>query len=277
VFRWAQIVLGGLDNRLARLEVNRACWKTSTPWIDGAIEGLDGQMRLFVPPDGPCYECTLSQLDWKLLEARRSCNPLSRGEMIAGKVPTVSTVSSLIAALQCQEAVKWLHGISDFAGQGLVFHGRQNELYRVSYQRKADCLAHETFGEPIRLGAPATGVRVGDLLKRAQAELGPEAVVELNQEIVRELECPGCGRREEILAPVGKVAEEQARCPACQQERIAHMLCELDRDCGLMDRTAAEIGIPPFDVVSARSGDRRIGLWFDGDAASVLGDLAHAD
>ncbi|HXE52352.1 MAG TPA: ThiF family adenylyltransferase, partial [Tepidisphaeraceae bacterium] len=66
VFRWADVVLGGLDNREARLAINRACWKTNRPWIDGAIEQIQGTARVFAP-DGPCYECTMSETDWKLL------------------------------------------------------------------------------------------------------------------------------------------------------------------------------------------------------------------
>src|SRR5215212_6525009 len=80
VFRWADIVLGGLDNREARLAINRACWRLGKPWIDGAIEQIRGIARVFVP-DGPCYECTMSRIDWDLLQKRRSCNLLSRSEM----------------------------------------------------------------------------------------------------------------------------------------------------------------------------------------------------
>src|SRR5947209_14645951 len=35
VFRWADVVLGGLDNREARLSINRNCWRVNRPWIDG--------------------------------------------------------------------------------------------------------------------------------------------------------------------------------------------------------------------------------------------------
>jgi adenylyltransferase/sulfurtransferase len=275
VFRWAQIVICGLDNREARLEVNRNCWKTGTPWLDGAIEALDGQMRLFVPPEGPCYECTMSQLDWKLLEARRSCTLLSRGDMEAGKVPTISTVSSVIAALQCQEAVKWLHGISDLGGQGIIFNGRQNEFYRVTYQRKPECYSHETLGEIVPLCAGVAEVRLGDLLERAKSRLGPGAVIDLNREVLRELECPQCGRREEILTSLGQVKEQDTRCRACNVLRTAHTLHELDENCGLLDRTAAQIGVPPFDILSARCGAHTLALFFDRDAAAVLGELNH--
>ena len=102
VFRWADIIIGGLDNREARLSINRNCWKCSKPWIDGAIQQIDGVARVFIPethplgqPTAPCYECTMSQTDWKLLQLRRSCNLLSKSEMEAGKTPTTPTIRLL--------------------------------------------------------------------------------------------------------------------------------------------------------------------------------------
>lgn len=275
VFHWAQIVIGGLDNREARLEISRNCWKTTTPWVDGGIEGLDGQMRLFVPPDDPCYECTMSEADWKLLEARRSCALLSRGEMQAGKVPTTSTVSSVIAGLQCQEAVKWLHGRSEFAGKGLVFKGLTNEFYEVVYQRKKGCYGHEALGELVPLHAGVQDLSLGAILEKARSELGADAALELNRDVLRELECPNCHTRTERLASLGTVTEAQARCPACETERIPHVLHEIDGDCGLLAKTPAEIGVPPFDIVTARCGEKEIALFFDADAPAVLGELAH--
>src|SRR3954468_16611474 len=104
VFRWADIVIGGLDNREARLAINRSCWRVGKPWIDGAIEQINGTARIFVPDpagENPCYECTMSEMDWKLLQHRRSCNLLTRPEMeTGGRTPTTPTVSSIIAGVQ---------------------------------------------------------------------------------------------------------------------------------------------------------------------------------
>src|ERR1043165_199093 len=47
VFLWADIVICGLDNRLARMFVNSSCARTGRAWIDGAIEGLSGIVRVF--------------------------------------------------------------------------------------------------------------------------------------------------------------------------------------------------------------------------------------
>ena len=76
LFAWADIILAGLDNREARLWINRCAWKTNRPWIDGAIEGINGVARVFLPGRAPCYECTLGETDWAILDRRMSCNLL---------------------------------------------------------------------------------------------------------------------------------------------------------------------------------------------------------
>ena len=49
-FRWAEVVVGALDNREARVFVNAACARVGRPWIDGGIEVLHGIARGFAPP-----------------------------------------------------------------------------------------------------------------------------------------------------------------------------------------------------------------------------------
>ncbi len=55
------VVIGCLDNREARLAVNRFCYWVNKPWVDGAIQELLGLVRVFVPGQGACYECTLTE------------------------------------------------------------------------------------------------------------------------------------------------------------------------------------------------------------------------
>ncbi|MCW5962654.1 MAG: ThiF family adenylyltransferase [Bryobacterales bacterium] len=88
VFDWADVIIGGLDNREARLFLNRAAWKLGKPWIDGAIEGLNGVARVFEAGKPACYECTLGEVDWAILNRRMSCNLLTSADEEAGKVAT---------------------------------------------------------------------------------------------------------------------------------------------------------------------------------------------
>ena len=50
LFADVDLVIGCLDNREARLWVNRQCWKVGTPWIDAGIQEIQGVVKVFVPP-----------------------------------------------------------------------------------------------------------------------------------------------------------------------------------------------------------------------------------
>jgi molybdopterin/thiamine biosynthesis adenylyltransferase len=275
VYRWADVILGGLDNREARVAINLAAARAGKVWIDGAIERLDGVARVFDPATGPCYECTMGENDWKMLEARRSCALLSRGEMEQGKVPTTPTTASIVAGVQVQEAVKYLHGLDVIAGQGFIFDGTYHQSYLVNYTRKEDCPAHDA-DEPVEvLVGGAADTRVGDLLERVRSDLGPEAVLETGRDLLASLHCTGCGEDEPIFASLGKVTEAQGRCPRCRQPRTPSMFHTIDGGrADLRDKTLAEIGIPPWDVLGGRAGLSQRFYELGGDRASVLGALS---
>ena len=272
---WADAILGGLDNREARVAINRGAALAGKPWIDGAIEVLSGVARVFDPASGACYECTMSEVDWKILESRRSCALLTREEMLEGKVPTTPTIGSIVAAFQVQEMVKQLHGLPTLAGQGLAIDGMSGETYRVRYPRKPDCMGHDRCGCLERLGRGVADVRLGDLLAQARRTLGPEATVGLSRDVIARLVCPACGEAQDVFKSLGKVTEREAACPSCGQTRVPETLLTLGLEDGLEDRTFEQLGAPPYDVVCARSGDKAIWYWFDGDADRVLGPLSH--
>jgi molybdopterin/thiamine biosynthesis adenylyltransferase len=276
VFRWADVIIGGLDNREARLSINRNCWRMNRPWIDGAIEQIQGTARVFAP-DGPCYECTMSQTDWKLLQMRRSCNLLSRPEMERGKTPTTPTISSIIAGVQCQEAVKLLHGLATIKGRGWVFDGLSTEAYQVEFQRKEDCYSHEILAEIVALDAGVETITVREVLAEARRRLGPSAELELARDVLEKLVCPQCKREEMLFASLGKISGDKALCPNCADVRRQVVTFYKVRGTeDFLDRTFAQIGVPPFDVVIARTRERAIGLEFAGDAHAVLGPLLGA-
>jgi adenylyltransferase/sulfurtransferase len=273
VFHWADVVIAGLDNREARLAVNRACFKTNTPMIDGATEVLQGVVRVFVPPDGACYECSLSKTDWELMKERRGCAGMKREGLPALHIATTSVTASVVAAIQCQEAIKLLHGLGTLAGQGLVFNGIANDAYTFRINFSDECNSHETFERIVPLGRPASGLTVGGLLDRARADLGAGAVLEFNQEILLALRCPRCDIEEPVMRPLGSVSEDAALCPRCRTERAPVKAPSVVGGEPFLARTFAEIGVPRFDIVAGRKGLTRIGYEFSGDGASVLGPL----
>ena len=111
LFADVDVVIGCLDNREARLWVNRQCWKVGTPWVDSGIQEIQGVVKVFVPPDSACYECAMTERDYQLLNVRYSCPLLRRDQILEGKVPTAPTIASMMGALEVQEALKLIHGL----------------------------------------------------------------------------------------------------------------------------------------------------------------------
>jgi adenylyltransferase/sulfurtransferase len=275
LFAWADVILGGLDNREARLWINRSAWKLNKPWIDGAIEGINGVARVFLPGKPACYECTLGETDWALLERRMSCNLLTREDTEAGKIATTPTTSSVIAGIQVQEAVKLLHGLPVLAGKGFVFEGLNHSSYVVEYSENPDCQSHHTIKELILLPQKSNEIRVRDLYARAQKDLeSTEVVLEFSRDVIHKLKCPTCGDEQLQFVPVGKLRYAEGKCPEDGSMRIvetAHSFCGIEN---YGEMTLDAIGLPLYDVFTARSESREIGYLIAGDAPEVLGVLA---
>ncbi len=273
VYRWADVILGGLDNREARVAINLSAARVGKPWIDGAIERLDGVARVFDAASGPCYECTMSEIDWQMLEARRSCALLTREEMQQGKVPTTPTSSSIIAGIQVQEAVKMLHQLPSIAGQGFVLDGTNHQSYLVSYSRLEECPSHEPYEPVEELDWQIAKTTVGEFLERVRSDLGAAAVIETNQDLLATLTCTNCDETEEIYTSLGKVSEDQGRCKKCNEPRTPNIYHTLGEDSSLLDRTLGELGIPPWDILAGRAGMDARYYEFAGDRQELLGPL----
>lgn len=274
IYRWADLVIAGLDNREARLTINRCCWRVSIPWIDGAIEGLNGLARVFFPPNGACYECTLTAKELQSLKLKRSCNLLTRKDMLGGKVPTTPTSASVIAGIQCQEAVKIIHGLQTLDSRGFIFDGLHHNSYTVVYDRKEDCYSHDSYPEIATMKWSVDTTLLGDVLETAKHQLGNDAIVEFSNDVVESFHCPNCNRDDRLMRFISTLNEDDGRCPRCGTMRILSIVHSIDGSEGLNDMTLRNLGMPPFDIISARNGMYENFFEFSDDAKLVLGPLA---
>ena len=198
----------------------------------------------------------MNEIDWKMLQARRSCALLTRDEMEEGKVPTVSTTASIIAGIQCQEAVKLLHGLDVLAGQGFVFEGMQHPSYVVRLHAQGRLPGPRCRRTGAMLPrADRADTRAGDLLERVRGDLGPRGRDRDRQRSA----CPRsiartATRKSRYFASLGKVHERQGRCPKCGEHRTPNVYHTIDGREPFLDRTLAEFGIPPWDVLGGRCG-----------------------
>ena len=263
-FRWAQVVIGALDNREARVFLNSACARVGRPWIDGGIEVLQGIVRGFHPPKTACYECTMSAVDWDLLNKRRSCSLLARRALEQRGTPTTSTTASIIGAIQVQEAIKLLHGMDGLIGRGFVFEGAGHNSYTTNYPINPDCPWHEEPTEIVVLSDVDSATPLKIIADAARAQLGGFDTFDLSRELVEQLECPACKRIEPIWKPIEHVSESQARC-ACGAERVPQFVHSIPSGSALFAKSPCELGLPKWDIIWARHGMEMIGFEIAGD------------
>lgn len=264
-FRWADVVVGALDNREARVFVNSACARVGRPWFDGGIEVLHGIVRGFAPPQTACYECTMSRVDWELLNKRRSCSLLARRALSQRGTPTTPTTASVIGALQASEVVKHLHGLNTLAGRGFVFDGSEHSSYTVGYQIDPDCPWHEPAAPVESLKHLHSDLPLERLWQEAERRLGGIDAIDLSRELVERLVCPACAHTGNVLQPAEKIHEHQLICPACGTECAPVFMHSLTAGNPLLKKTPREIGLPAWDIVWARRETDCLGLEISGD------------
>jgi adenylyltransferase/sulfurtransferase len=270
LFADVDVVIGCLDNREARLWVNRCCWKVSTPWIDGGIQEINGVAKVFVPPESACYECVMTENDYRLINLRYSCPLLRQEDLLAGKVPTASTIASMIGGLQTQEALKLIHGLPVQAGAAMIYNGLANNFYTTQFPRREECLSHETYPAPIELPLSNTN-SAAELFAAARAPLagdGPLAI-QLERDLVVSLEFPdGSSRR--VMRPRQAVSMKESIDAKSGQFARPEMLHTVLEDSPQGSEPLAALGIAPYDVVRVTSPSAEAFFLLAGDRESSM-------
>jgi adenylyltransferase/sulfurtransferase len=266
VFRHVDAIIGCLDNREARLSINRFSYAVNKPWVDGAIQELMGIVRVFWPGQGACYECTLSDLDYQIINLRYSCPLLARENILQGKVPTTPTSASIVAAFQTQEALKLIHNMEVQAGKAMMINGLTNDVYTTEYPVKEYCMSHSTFDPIIELPQATTQTTtLSDLLAIARAELGDEAVLEFDSELVVKMVCGDCGEETAVFQRMARLYENEATCPNCGARRDMELTHRISGDEAFLHRTLADVDVPPLGIIRAKNGGQRVYYEMTGD------------
>jgi predicted Zn-ribbon and HTH transcriptional regulator len=161
--------------------------------------------------------------------------------------------------MQAQEAVKLLHserlGAPVLAGAGFQFVGLTHDSYIVRYGRREECLSHDTY-DPSCVVAVPHDVTFGELLALARGELGHDAVLELEHELVLAGSCRQCGCEQAIRRPLDALNAGAGRCPRCESPWRLELAHTIDDDSPLACKSS-DAGLPCADYVVGRSGDDR--------------------
>lgn len=143
-FPWQgfDVVLGCLDNVMARLYVNAHSYHHGIPYVDGGTDGFRGKVQVVNPPEGPCLQCGMNGSHQKILEKRFSCTG-SDVSFFMPKMAAEITTTSVIAAIQVREALKILSGRSDMCIRNVLFYdGESGESVVLEMGKLEGCQNH---------------------------------------------------------------------------------------------------------------------------------------
>jgi len=158
-------VVDGLDNMRTRYLVNRACARLKVPYVFGAAIGVEGNLSVFAPPETPCLECVLPNLDDSTL---LTCDV--RG--VLGATP------GIIGTMQAMETIKLLAGIGTTL-KGKLMICDFNDMYftTIEIHKRPNCPACQ--GETT---AQKTREKLVWLCGRNTVNINPEKPTKLNLE-----------------------------------------------------------------------------------------------
>jgi adenylyltransferase/sulfurtransferase len=270
VVRRADMIFSCLDSREARLALNRMCYRVGRTWVDGSMEDLDGEVGVYAPGTGPCYGCTLTATDLKIVKDRMSCPVVAAQAAAVGKVPTTSTMGSIIAAIQVQEAIKLHQGDArSLAGKRLLINGRVNDFFPITPAPRAGCEEHETFDAITeRPEWTAAATTAGAVLTQFHAETGTEGQIDLGFDLLIGLECAACGtahRWENVVRP--PIRGARPVCPRCHEPGNITQTQWIGRSDPLAEVPLTRLSVPPLEVLKVVSDTET--RWYE-----LTGDLA---
>jgi len=273
VFRQMDAIIGCLDNREARFYLNKYAWRVGKPWIDGGIQEIMGTFAVFDPrsPESACYECTLTDEDYKILNIRYSCPLLKREDILSGKSPTTPSISSIIGGFQVQEAIKILHNIKVNPGTVYFINGRTNLFDYIKFERKEDCQSHLTYEPIIEIDDESQNLTFSDLIDIGSKYLkGEDIYVNLDRDILIKFVCLNCGKEEYIYEPLSKVSEEKEICPYCGKKRKFEATNIIRKGDELASKQLTDLGLPKFHIYEVTDSNNSVYLEIKGDMDQVL-------
>ena len=267
----ADLIVAGLDSRSARISVQEHA--LDVPWVDAGVDGsgawLHGYVTLYDArrSDAACYRCPLGaqSLGEIMREGRGPGCPNWRSSHAVQSEPTYQAPAfcAIVAGFQAIWSVRALLGrADDLIGRQLVIDcDGVPQVEMLELARNPECSSgHESF--ELRHGSGFHSV--GDLLAAVEGDLGGEADALLlhRRSLVVGLVCPDCKRRIEITRVATAIESAEVRCDCrpgaeCVPVELSEQLTHAQAS-QLTERSFAELGFPPQDVVTAVRGEQRL-------------------
>lgn len=285
IYRMVDVVIGCLDSRIARYQLNRLCMRAGKTWIDGSIENLTGVIKVYTPGIS-CYECGLSREEFNIIMLRTGCADVVRSQASAGRVATTPISASIIGAMQVQEAMKIIHldeetensQFKTLQGKMLRYEGMTNStnIYRFASWKK-NCPAHERWGSIVIGHNLSSKHTVKQTMKELRDLLGVTAleINMRNNKFVDKIISDRPEKEFQVMIPESKLDQYISNDPELKKLSFRTLFHKsfyenIDDDFPYQDLTLEQIGIPPFDVIQVSTEKGQFFVELNADASLFL-------
>jgi molybdopterin/thiamine biosynthesis adenylyltransferase len=268
IYREMDIVLGCLDNIETRIAVNRNCWLMNTPWIDAGMKELGMRVEFYQPPQLPCYQCTLTNEQMENAGIRYSCDQFKKEAFDQGKMPTTQITSSIVAAIQVQEAIKYLSGQLVLTGKKIHYQGFNNDFDILTKRVNENCLAHVHYDEvvPLQLTNAITLKEFLEVIS-TPGYSGHGAALDFrgDRTFVESINCRFCAKTIKMMRPSFRIDVTETVCASCKSHNKSYALTNPQTETAkktieifsldnatseLLNMTLHELGVPFAHVVA---------------------------
>lgn len=280
LYKAVDVVIGCLDSRIARYQLNRLSFRAGKTWIDGSIENLNGVVRVY-EPNVSCYECGLSRDEFNNIMLRTGCADVVRTQASAGRVATTPVSASVIGALQVQEAMKVLHleegrsaPFKILSGKMLRFDGMTNAFNAYKYASwKSNCPAHERWDDVVKDESLSAEMTVSEALNRLKDILGVQNV-EINMrnnKFIEKIISDNPEKEFVVKIPESKLSAYISDNPELTKLSYRTLFRKvfienIDESFPFNEMRLKDIGIPLFDIVQVSTERGFFYVELTGDA-----------
>ena len=278
LYRSVDVVIGCLDSRIARYQLNRLCMRAGKTWIDGSIENLTGVVRVYAPGIS-CYECGLSREEFNQIMLRTGCADVMRSQSSAGRVATTPISSSIVGAIQVQEAMKVIHSDEEahfqtLEGKMLHYDGMSNttKIFRFASWKK-NCPAHERWEPVVNAQQLSASMTVKEVVAelRSLLEVKSVEINMCNNKFIDKItsDCPE--KEYEVMLPESKLdafinSSSELRKLSYRTLFRKSFFENINDNFPYQNLSLQQIGIPPFDVMQVSTEKGEFYVELDGDA-----------
>ena len=146
----------------------------------------------------------------------------------------------------------------------MVFNGESNNFYHTNYQRKENCLSHETYGTPTD-----TAVGSDDPVEALFGAVGGKRLL-LDRDLLIDLACPKCDVRKEVYRPLALVTLKEGKCEKCGALMKTNIVHEVAKGTDLARRTLRQVGVAPYDIVKVETATSGVYARLSKDRSAVM-------